>query len=207
MLNRTPVKYLPLEKRVSTMVRTTSSKYQKKVTQHKRFRAGPKALQEIQKYKKSCELLIHKVPYKHLLTEFAQQLKGECEAGSSRSVPALHEASQAYLAGLFEGADHVCDRVAKRESTSFLLCLANIGLKKLVTTMANDKELTKKVKEEHNEHRHHHHHHHHHEHHHHHHDHQEDQNEHNEHYGEDSLATDMNPTNMLNEMLSGVSSQ
>ena len=159
------------------------TKYQKAVGE-RRFRPGPKALQEIRKYKKSCELLICKVPYKNYLKEMAHDLKSECD-GDSKAVSALHEASQAYLAGLF-GNGHVCNSVAKRESTSFLLYLAWIGLKKLITVMARDKELAKRIRgQDFDSHQHQHHHHNHeheHEHHHEHHGHHEHQhNHHHEH--------------------------
>ena len=35
----------------------------------------------------------------------------------------------------------MCQRVAKRESTSFLLSLASLGLKRLVAIMAEDRQL------------------------------------------------------------------
>jgi len=139
------------------------TKYQKSLGE-RIYRPGPKALQEIRKYRKSCELLIRKVPYKNYMREFAQDFKTECD-GDSKSVTALHEASQAYLAGLF-GTGHVCQSVAKRESTSFLLCLAWIGLKKLITVMSRDKDLAKRIRgQDYDSHQHQHHHHNHHHHH------------------------------------------
>ena len=140
------------------------TKYQKSLIVP-RFRPGLKAIQEIRKYKKDCERLIWKVPYKNYLREIACDLKVGCD-GDSKAVSVLHEASQAYLAGLF-GNGHIQNHVAKRESTSFYLSLAWIGLKKLITVMTRDQELTKRICEkDYDSHHHHHAHHDHHEHHH-----------------------------------------
>jgi len=66
---------------------------------------------------------------------------------------------------------HCCGAVAKKQSTDFLLRLSWMGLKQMLTSMVNDKVLTKKVKKE-NKNEDHHHHHHHHNHHHHQHEHE-----------------------------------
>ena len=54
------------------------------------------------------------------------------------------QASQAYLTGLF-GDHEVTPCVAKSESTSFLLCMAWLGLKKTLTVLSRDKDLAKKI--------------------------------------------------------------
>ena len=90
-------------------------------------------------------MYVNRLPFKHLIKEFAkslQKINGE-EAPLNNT---LHEASQAYLAGIFDGYSNVCQNVAKKESTDFLLCLASLGLKKLVSTIVTDKEVCDKVK-------------------------------------------------------------
>lgn len=120
-----------------------ATKRLQKARHEKRFRPGPKALQEIRNYRKSCSQLVQKIPYKYLIKEIAPDLKGVCD-DDSKAVKTLHEASQAYLAGLF-GDNPVNACRAKRESTSFLLSMAFIGLKKVITVLGNDKELAKKI--------------------------------------------------------------
>jgi len=147
---------------------TNSTRVAQKPRHKCRFRPGPKALQEIRKYKQSCTQLVHKVPYKHLLREIAPHLKDICD-DDSKAVKTLHEASQAYLTGLF-GSNQVNMCRAKEESTSFLLSMAWIGFKKMITVLSRDKQLKKKIQSQeefeflqisrHN-HPHHHHHHHH----------------------------------------------
>ena len=120
-----------------------ATKRLQKARHEKRFRPGPKALQEIRRYRKSCSQLVQKIPYKYLIKEIAPDLKDVCD-DDSKAVKTLHEASQAYLAGLF-GDNPVNACRAKRESTSFLLSMAFIGLKKVITVLGRDKELAKKI--------------------------------------------------------------
>ena len=120
-----------------------SKRVQKRLSK-KRIQTGPKALQEIKIYRKQCSQLVQKIPYKYLINEIAPELKAVCD-DDSKAVKTLHEASQAYLAGLF-GDNQVTTCRAKRESTSFLLSMAYIGLKKVITILGKDKELAKKIR-------------------------------------------------------------
>ena len=77
-----------------------------------RYRPGTVALREIRKYQKSTELLIRKLPFQRLVREIAQDFKTDLRFQST-AVLALHEASEAYLVGLFEDTN-LCAIHAKR---------------------------------------------------------------------------------------------
>ncbi|GFP87083.1 histone h3.2, partial [Phtheirospermum japonicum] len=77
-----------------------------------RFRPRTVALREIQKYQKSTELLIRKLPFQRLVREIAQDFKTDLRFQSS-AVAALQEAAEAYLVGLFEDTN-LCAIHAKR---------------------------------------------------------------------------------------------
>lgn len=77
-----------------------------------RYRPGTVALREIRRYQKSTELLIRKLPFQRLVREIAQEYKTECRF-TAGSMLALQEASEAYLAGLFEDSQ-LCAIHAKR---------------------------------------------------------------------------------------------
>ena len=77
-----------------------------------RFRPGTVALREIRRYQKSTELLIRKAPFQRLVREVAQEFKFDIRF-QSHAIMALQEASEAYLAALFEDANH-CAIHAKR---------------------------------------------------------------------------------------------
>jgi histone H3 len=66
-----------------------------------RYRPGMLTLRDIRRYQKSTELLIHKLPFKRLVREIAQDFKTDLRFQSS-TVTALQAASEAYLVGLFE---------------------------------------------------------------------------------------------------------
>ena len=103
------------------------------------------SVKEIRKCRKNTQMFVNKLPYKHLLKEFANDLH-TISSEESPLVTMLHEASQAYLDGIFDGYSNVCQNVAKKESTGFLPTLASLGLKRLVTTMAQDKELASRAR-------------------------------------------------------------
>ena len=66
-----------------------------------RYHPGMVALQEIRRYQKSTELLIHKLPFSCVVCEIAQDFKTDLRF--QREVNgALQEAAKAYLVGLFE---------------------------------------------------------------------------------------------------------
>jgi histone H3 len=66
-----------------------------------RFWVGRVAMREIQKYKKSTELLIRKLLLQRLVRAIAQDFKTDLRFQSS-AVSALQEATEANLNGLFE---------------------------------------------------------------------------------------------------------
>ena len=124
------------------------STVQKSLSQQKikRVKKHGEVVKEIRRIRKSNLMYVNKLPYKHLLKVFSKDLKELCDEGES-TVNILHESSQAYLAGIFDGYSNVCQNVAKKESTNFLLCLASLGLKKLISLIANDKNISKAAKE------------------------------------------------------------
>ena len=70
----------------------------------RKYQLGTLALQEICKYQKSTELLIHKLPFMHLVQEVGQHfLTGVQFQGTA--IMALQEASEAYLISLFEDSN------------------------------------------------------------------------------------------------------
>ena len=77
-----------------------------------RYRPGIVALQEIQHYQKSTELLIRKMPFQRLVREIAQDFKMYLRF-QSWAILALQEASEAYLVGLFEDSN-MCAIHAKK---------------------------------------------------------------------------------------------
>lgn len=103
------------------------------------------SVKEIRKCRKNTQMFVNKLPYKHLLKEFANDLH-TISSEETPLVTMLHEASQAYLEGIFDGYSNVCQNVAKKERTGFLLTLASLGLKRLVTIMAEDKKLASRAR-------------------------------------------------------------
>ena len=68
-----------------------------------RYRPGTVALREIRKFQKTTELLIRKAPFQRLVREITQTMfKNKDLHFQSLAVLALHEASEAYMVGLFE---------------------------------------------------------------------------------------------------------
>jgi len=84
----------------------------KKPRKPHRFRPGTVALREIRRYQRSTELLIRKLPFQRFVREIAQDYKTDLRFQSA-AVAALQEASEAYLAGLFEDVQ-LCAIHAKR---------------------------------------------------------------------------------------------
>jgi histone H3 len=78
----------------------------------RRFRPGTVALREIRRFQKSTEFLIRKLPFQRLVREVAQEFKTDLRFQAS-AITALQEASEAYLAGLFEDTN-LCAIHAKR---------------------------------------------------------------------------------------------
>ena len=80
-----------------------------------RYHPGTVALRKIRCYQKSTNLLIHKLPFQHLVCDIAQSFKirGEVPRFQSTAVLALHEASEVFLVGVFEDTN-LCAIHAKR---------------------------------------------------------------------------------------------
>ena len=66
-----------------------------------RYRPGTVALREIQRYQKSTELLIRKLPFMRLVREIAQDFKTDLRF-QSVAFGVLQEAAEYYLVGLFK---------------------------------------------------------------------------------------------------------
>ena len=66
-----------------------------------RYRPGTIALREIQKYQKSTDLLIRKLPFQHLVHKILQGFNVELRV-TPAMVMALQEAAKAYLVQLIE---------------------------------------------------------------------------------------------------------
>ena len=92
-----------------------------------RYRPG-----EIQRYQKSTELLIRKLPFQRLVREIAQNLTKADIHFQSGAIMALQEASEAYLVGLLEDSN-LCAVHAKR-----------------VTIMPKDIQLARRIRGERN---------------------------------------------------------
>jgi len=68
-----------------------------------RYRPGTVALREIRRFQKTTELLIRMAPFQHLVHEITQNLFPHKDLRfQSLAVLALHEASEAYMIGMFE---------------------------------------------------------------------------------------------------------
>ena len=79
-----------------------------------RYRPGTVALREIRRFQKTTELLIRKAPFQRLVREIAQKIsKNKDLRFQSLAVLALHEASEAYMVGMFEDTN-LCAVHAKR---------------------------------------------------------------------------------------------
>ena len=89
-----------------------ASQQGQKKTPH-RYRPGTVVLREIQRYQKSTELLIRKLPFQRLVQEIAQNLTKADIRFQSGAIMALQEASEAYLVGLLEDSN-LCTVHAKR---------------------------------------------------------------------------------------------
>ena len=97
-----------------------------------RYWPGTVALWEIQRYQKSTELLLRKLPFQRLVRELAQDLGKINIRFQSGALMALQEASEAYLVGLLKDAN-LCAVHAKR-----------------VTIMPKDIQLARRIRGERN---------------------------------------------------------
>jgi histone H3 len=79
-----------------------------------RYRPGTVALREIRRFQKTTELLIRKAPFQRLVREITQDMfRNKDLRFQSLAVLALHEASEAYMVGMFEDTN-LCALHAKR---------------------------------------------------------------------------------------------
>jgi histone H3 len=82
-----------------------------------RYRPGALALKEIKRLQKSVELLIPKISIQRLIREISQDVMPVHKQGEikwqSAALGAIHEASEAYLVGLFEDTN-LCAVHARR---------------------------------------------------------------------------------------------
>eukprot|EP00092_Neocalanus_flemingeri_P098528 GFUD01125653.1.p1 GENE.GFUD01125653.1~~GFUD01125653.1.p1 ORF type:complete len:320 (-),score=95.93 GFUD01125653.1:28-987(-) len=100
-------------------------------TKKRKFRAGTRALKEIRKYQKSCDLLIPSLPFSRLIREVAQSVLGHSLPDirfQSTAIKALQEAAEAYLVTLFEDT---------------ILCAIHA---KRVTIMPRDMQLARRIR-------------------------------------------------------------
>ncbi len=68
-----------------------------------RYRPGTVALREVRRFQKTTELLIRKAPFQRVVREIAQTMFPNKDLRfQSLAVLALHEASEAYMVGMFE---------------------------------------------------------------------------------------------------------
>ena len=78
----------------------------------RRHRPGAAALKEIRKYQASTHLIIPKRPFQRVVKEIAQRIGEEKKIPDlrfqSHAIHALHEASEAFLVGVFEDANECC---------------------------------------------------------------------------------------------------
>ena len=85
----------------------------------KKERAQSHAVREIKKCRRNTQRFVSRLPYKHLFKEFAPELKSlssedEVNNNNEPLFTMLHNASQAHLAGIFEGYDIVCQSVKQK---------------------------------------------------------------------------------------------
>ena len=67
------------------------------------YRPGTVALREIHRFQKITELLIRKAPFQRVVHKIAQKMFPNMDlCFQSLAVLALHEASEAYMIGMFE---------------------------------------------------------------------------------------------------------
>jgi histone H3 len=79
-----------------------------------RYRPGTVALRKIRRFQKTTELLIRKAPFQRLVREITQDMfRNKDLRFQSLAVLALHEASEAYMVGMFEDTN-LCAVHAKR---------------------------------------------------------------------------------------------
>ena len=84
-----------------------------KVKKTRKYQPGTVALQEIQQFQKSAELLIRKLPFSWLVHEIAQAVGKTDLHFQASTIICLQEAAEAFLVGLMEDTN-LCTIHAKR---------------------------------------------------------------------------------------------
>jgi len=76
----------------------------------RRYRPGVRALQEIRKYQRTCDLLVPKLPFARLVKELSANISVAMEPyrWQAQALLALQEAAEHYLTLLFEDANLCC---------------------------------------------------------------------------------------------------
>lgn len=97
------------------------------LTRAQRYRPTSRALREIRKYQKSCELLIRKRSFQRLVRDITRDMKADMRFQSSAMI-ALQEASEAFLVSLFEDTN---------------MCAIHAGR---VTIMTKDMQLARRIR-------------------------------------------------------------
>ena len=78
-----------------------------KVRKPYRYRPGTVALREIQKYQKSTELLIRKIPFQRLVREVVYQMNKKDYRIQSTALLGLQEASEDFLVRMFDQCNQI----------------------------------------------------------------------------------------------------
>ena len=78
-----------------------------KIRKPYRYRPGTVALREIQKYQKSTELLIRKIPFQRLVREVVYQLKNKDFRIQSTALLGLQEACEDFLVHMFDQCNQI----------------------------------------------------------------------------------------------------
>uniref|UniRef100_A0A1A9WJ48 Core Histone H2A/H2B/H3 domain-containing protein n=1 Tax=Glossina brevipalpis TaxID=37001 RepID=A0A1A9WJ48_9MUSC len=99
-------------KQLATKTASKSAPSTGDVKKPHRYHPGTAALNEIRRYQKSTEFLIHNLSFQRLVREIAQNFKTDLRFQSA-AIGALQEASESYLVGLFEDTN-LCAIHAKR---------------------------------------------------------------------------------------------
>ena len=92
------------EKFVKRGVEKEASKEKKKEGVTGRLKRGIHTLREIQKYQSCTELLIPQLPFKRVVKDIIQNIRGDLQFQTT-AIMAIQEAGEAFLVGLLEQAN------------------------------------------------------------------------------------------------------
>ena len=100
-------KFMSTHSTGSGKVRKTKKPPRGRVRKPYRYRPGTVALREIQKYQKSTELLLRKLPFQRLVREVMYGVYGKEYRVQSTALLALQEASEDFLVNMFSQVNHI----------------------------------------------------------------------------------------------------